>query len=137
MTSTFFQTLIAQRIENPALPAFEGFTGEQFFQNLLPRLIGSGFVIGVIVFFFIMIIGAIQWTTSGGDKAAIEAARGKIANALVGVVILFSLFALFKLIGDFFGINILEIDFGPLKIGTGGANVSGPAGGGGGKFLIK
>ena len=87
-----------------------------FFQALIPRLVGLAFVIGVLAFFFIMIIGAIQWISSGGDKAAIEGARGKIANALVGVVILFALFALLKVLEDFFGINILALDIGPLKI---------------------
>jgi len=78
--------------------------------------VGLGFFIGVLVFFFIMIMGAIQWITSGGDKAAVEGARGKITNAIVGVVILLSLFALLKVIEDFFGINILALDIGALKI---------------------
>jgi len=88
----------------------------EFFAIILPNLIGLSFVIGVIIFLFVMIIGAIQWIISGGDKAAIESARGKITNALVGIVILFSLFALLKLIEDFFGINILALDLGILEI---------------------
>lgn len=87
-----------------------------FFQVFIPKFVGLGFVVGVLAFFFIMIIGAIQWITSGGDKAALEGARGKIANAFVGVVILFGLFALLKVLEDFFGINILTLDIGPLKI---------------------
>jgi len=118
MLTTLNQSLIAQ-IENPAIPAIGGLTGEQFFANLLPRLVSLGFVIGVVIFLFVMLAGAIQWITSGGDKTSVEAARSKVTNALVGIVILFSLFAVIKLIGDFFGINILEIDFGPLKIGGG------------------
>lgn len=111
-------TVLAQGITNPALdPAIRGLTGAGFLQNLLPRLIGVAFIIGALVFLFVMIIGAIQWMTSGGDKAAIEMARGKIANALIGIVILFSLFAVFALVGDFFGINLLQIDLGPLKVG--------------------
>ena len=118
--------VLAQGITNPALdPSIRSLTGEGFLQNLLPRLIGVAFIIGAVVFLFVMIIGAIQWMTSGGDKAAIEMARGKIINALVGIFILFSLFAVFTLVGEFFGINLLQLDLGPLQVGGGG-------GGGGG-----
>ena len=91
--------------------------GTGFLQDLLPRIIGLGLIIGIVMFFFIMLIGAIQWISSGGDKGAIEAARSKLTNALVGILLLLALFAIIKLLGDFFGVNILEIDLGPLKIG--------------------
>ena len=61
-------------------------------------------------------IGGIQWMTAGGDKAAIEQARGKVTNALVGLVILFSTFAIILAIETFFGVDILTIDIGVLKI---------------------
>jgi TRAP-type C4-dicarboxylate transport system permease small subunit len=105
------------KITNPALQeTLQKKSGIEFFQNFLPRFVGLAFVIGILVFFFIMITGAIQWMASGGDKTGLEAARGKLANALVGIVILLSLFALFKIIENFFGINILTLDIGPLKI---------------------
>lgn len=94
----------------------ESMSGVDFLGDFLPRFVGLAFVIGAIVFFFIMIIGAIQWTSSGGDKTALEGARGKITNAIVGIVILFSLFALLKIIESFFGIDILTLDIGPLVI---------------------
>ena len=109
--------LAQNTIENPALgPSLQSKTGIEFFQDLVPRMVGLAFLVGVLIFFFIMITGAIQWITSGGDKAAVEGARGKITNAIVGVVILLSLFALLKIIEDFFGINILALDIGPLLI---------------------
>lgn len=113
------QILAQEKITNPA---FEGSpleritTGKEFLQKFIPNLVGLAFVIGALIFFFVMIIGAIQWITSGGDKTAIEGARGKIANALVGFVILLSLFALLKVIENFFGIDILILDIGPLII---------------------
>jgi len=107
----------AESITNPALgPSLQSMSGVGFFQDLLPRMVGLAFLVGVLVFFFIMMLGAIQWITSGGDKAGLESARGKITSAIVGVVILFSLFALLKIIEDFFGINILVLDIGPLMI---------------------
>jgi UDP-N-acetylmuramyl pentapeptide phosphotransferase/UDP-N-acetylglucosamine-1-phosphate transferase len=108
---------IADAITNPALGgSLQGKSGSEFFQDLIPRMVGLAFVVGVLIFFFIMVVGAIQWISSGGDKTAVEGARGKITNAIVGVVILLSTFALLKVIEDFFGINILTLDIGPLKI---------------------
>lgn len=104
------------QITNPALPRLEGKTGLQFFQSLIPRIVGLGFVIGFLFFFLIMIFGAIQWIMSGGDKAAVEAARSRITNAVIGIVILLSLFALVKALETLFGIDILSLDIGPLKI---------------------
>ena len=105
------------QFRNPILgDNLQGLTGEEFFQKLLPALVGLGFVVGIVIFFFVMLLGAIQWITSGGDKAGVEGARGKIMNAIIGIVILFSLLAIVKLIESFFGIDILTIDIGPLKI---------------------
>jgi TRAP-type C4-dicarboxylate transport system permease small subunit len=108
---------LLSQITNPALgPSLQGETGVGFFQSFIPRMVGLVFVIGSLVFFFVMVVGAIQWIVSGGDKAAIEAARGKIANALIGFIILLAIFALLKVIEDFFGIDILTLDIGPLRI---------------------
>ncbi|MEK7112033.1 MAG: hypothetical protein AAB875_01785 [Patescibacteria group bacterium] len=105
------------QITNPALgPTLTGQSGIGFFQSLIPRLVGISFVVGSLVFFFVMVIGAIQWITSGGDKAANETARGKISNAIIGFVILLAVFAVLKVIEDFFGFNILTLDIGPLKV---------------------
>ena len=74
------------------------------------------FIIGATIFFFMLLIGAIQWISSGGDKAATEAAKGRITNAIVGLVILLSLFAITQLLEAFFGIDILQLDLEPLFI---------------------
>lgn len=108
--------LAIESISNPALPSLQGQTGVGFFGSIIPRFVGLALLIGVLVFFFVMIAGAIQWISSGGDKAAVEAARGKIVNAVVGVVVLLALFAAVQVLEGFFGINILTLDIGPLKI---------------------
>lgn len=103
-------------ISNSALGALGNNTGLQFFQQLIPAFIGLAFVAGAIVFFFMLVIGGLQWMTSGGDKAAVEGARGRLTQALIGIVVLFSAFAIIKVIENFFGISILAIDIGPFII---------------------
>lgn len=110
-------------ITNPALgPSLKAATGEYgyspvwFFQTFIPKLLTLGLIIGVLFFFFVMIIGAIQWISSGGDKNALETSKSKITNAVIGVVILFAVFAIMKFIENFFGISILTLDIGGLAI---------------------
>lgn len=106
-------------ITNPALGALGtrySQNGIGFFQALIPALIGLLMTIGAIIFMFMLLWGAIQWMLAGGDKGAVEGAKGRISNALVGIILLFSSFAVVKLVEAFFGINILTIDIGPLVI---------------------
>lgn len=107
--------LLAQ-ITNPVLEQQSGEDGVTFIQKLLTSIIGIFFAAGFIIFVFMLLIGAIQWIASGGDKTALEGARGKISSALIGLVILISVFAIIKLVENFFGINILSIDISSLKI---------------------
>lgn len=112
-----FQQLIAQEINNPILGEnLVNLTGEQFFARLVPVFVGLGFVIGTVVFFFVLVLGAIQWITSGGDKASIEAARRKVTSALVGIFILLSIYGIINLIEIVFSTSILSIDIGALKL---------------------
>ena len=114
--------LLAQSpIGNPALgPTLQGFlsstSGTAFFSNLLPRVTALAFIIGVLIFFFMFIWGAITWISSGGDKQALEGARGKITSAIIGLVILFTALAIIKFIESFFGVKILILDIQPLLI---------------------
>jgi hypothetical protein len=66
-------------------------------------------VVAALVFFFMLIYGGIKYITSGGDKAQTEAARGTITAALIGLVIVFSAWAIITLINAFFGIDILQL----------------------------
>jgi hypothetical protein len=99
-----------QGITNPALgESVRNLSGTEFFNKLLPNLISLSFIVGAIIFVAIIIVGAIQWIISGGDKAAIESAKSKITNAVIGLVILLSLFAIIYILENFFGIKLLEL----------------------------
>lgn len=84
-----------------------------FDQDDIPNIIGAAitfiFVIAVIIAIFFLLLGAVKWIYSGGDKAAIEGARGTITAAVVGLVILFLVFLIFTLLLEFFGFGIENI----------------------------
>jgi len=103
-------------ITNPALGNLNSNNGLDFFQKLVPAAIGLIFVAGAIIFFFMLLIAGIQMITSGGDKAAVETARGRLTQALIGIVVLFSAFAIIKIIEGIFGISILTLDISPFII---------------------
>lgn len=107
-------TVLAQ-INNKALtPAMQAQQqdGTTLVSSLVPKFLTFAITIGAIVFFFMFVLGAIKWITSGGDKGAVADARGQIVNAIVGVVVLFSVFAVAKIIETFFGFSLITINLG-------------------------
>jgi hypothetical protein len=68
---------------------------------------------GIILFagmatFLYMVYGGIMWIMSGGDKGKLEDARAKITQSVVGLAVVASSWAVFKLIDYFFGIGITK-----------------------------
>ncbi|MBI2591018.1 MAG: hypothetical protein HYW33_04110, partial [Candidatus Blackburnbacteria bacterium] len=55
-------------------------------------------VVAAVLFFFWLVLGGIKWITSGGDKNKTEEARQQITSALVGLVVVFSAWAIAQLI---------------------------------------
>ncbi|MCF7820683.1 MAG: pilin [Candidatus Pacebacteria bacterium] len=47
-----------------------------------------------IVFLILMIVGGIQWMTAGGNDERVSKAKSLITNAAIGVVIVFSAYAI-------------------------------------------
>jgi hypothetical protein len=57
-----------------------------------------------------LLTGGVDWIRSGGDKQALESARSKLLSALIGLVLLFSAWAVITLIESVFKIDLLLID---------------------------
>lgn len=73
--------------------------------TLIGNALGILLIIAAIAAFLFLILGGIQWITSGGDKAGLEAARNKITNAIVGLVIVAAAWAVMLLVSQFLGIE--------------------------------
>jgi len=82
--------------------------GEYTLSNMLSTGITLLLIVAGIIFFVYLILGGIKWMTSGGDKASTEGARNQITAALIGLVIVFSAWAIVTLVGSVFGIDILN-----------------------------
>ena len=82
-------------------------------QITVPNIVQTGIrlvlVVASLVAFFFLVLGGIKWVTSGGDKEQTQKAQGQITAALVGLVIVFSAWAILRLVEAFFGISILKL----------------------------
>jgi hypothetical protein len=93
-------------IERPKISG--QFVGFGTLADFISKTLALAFIIALIAVLIMLIIGAFEWITSGGDKEAVGKARGRIINALVGMAILAVAFALFQLAGQFLGFNVLD-----------------------------
>lgn len=66
-------------------------------------------ILVALVFFFILVAGGLKWVTSGGDEKKVGSARAQITNALIGLAIVFAAWAIMKLIGTVFGIDVFNL----------------------------
>mgnify|MGYP001596891262 CR=1 FL=1 len=80
-----------------------------YIQGLVSTALNLALVFGALVSFFFLIWGAVQWISSGGDKEGLEKAKKKITGALVGLVILFSVFAIGSIAQTVFDVNIFQL----------------------------
>lgn len=99
-------SLLAQIQLNPVGTQFQSLT-QITISTLVSAAIGIILVVAGVVFFFMLVIGGIRWITSGGDKGQTESARSQITAALIGLVIVFSAWAILTLIRAFFGVDLL------------------------------
>jgi len=95
--------------------------GDQFFgykciMDLVYKAVDFSIIMGGITLFAFLVWGGIEYMTSGGDKAKTETAQKRITSAIIGVAIIASGFAVWKLALYFFGIDAPNIcaDKNPL-----------------------
>jgi len=75
--------------------------------QLISAVVGTLLIVSALLAFLFLIMGGIQWITSGGDKAGMESARNKITHAIVGLIIVGAAWAIMTLVQSFLGINII------------------------------
>jgi hypothetical protein len=77
----------------------------QDFGSLVNSLLSIVMVIAALLVFGFLIMGGIEYITSGGEKSKTESARNKITAAVIGLIILAASYALFVLIIRFLGFS--------------------------------
>lgn len=86
----------------------QGIPGGTSLGLILSNALTIIFVVAAFAVLFMLIIGAFQWITSGGDKEAVGRARGRITHALIGLAILALAFLIVTVVGQILNIDILS-----------------------------
>lgn len=76
--------------------------------SLFQRVMTLIIVVGALLALYYLMMGAIGWITSDGEASKVEAARNKMLYAVVGLLVLASVWAIYRL--------VLTISFGTDNI---------------------
>lgn len=75
-----------------------------FFSNLITLI----YEIAAVVFIFMLLWGALEWISSGGDKEKVTSARSRITHALIGITLFAVAFAIIRVVGTFTGFTFFS-----------------------------
>ncbi len=78
------------------------------FSKFISAFVRMAILLAALLTFAFLILGGIEWITSGGDKSKYEAARNRITAALVGLAIVAAAWAIMTIVGKFFNVDILN-----------------------------
>jgi hypothetical protein len=75
------------------------------FAKLFAGIVGLFLIIATLYAFIQLLIGGLNYITSGGDKAQVEAAQQRIQYAIIGLFVVFAAWGIFLLLLQFFGMS--------------------------------
>lgn len=78
--------------------------------EIVASLLNIAYVAAGVFFLIQVVIGGIQWINAGGDPKNLESARGRITNAVIGLVIVVAAFAITLIFTTLLGVNIFTGD---------------------------
>ncbi len=101
---------IEGKIVNPVLPTnLSTLTGASFISKLVRTGVSFIFVVGAVIFLFMLMTGAVRWISAGSDKTRLEGAQKQITHSLIGLALLFLIFAIIGIVERLFGVSLLNI----------------------------
>lgn len=97
------------QITNPVLndPSI-GANPEVYVNNIIQAIISIFLLVAVIYFIWHFVMSAYHMISSNGDPKKWEEAQKSILYAFVGLILVFSIFAILKFVGIVFGIDSLQ-----------------------------
>lgn len=74
--------------------------------GLISAFIDVSLILASILFAFNLLIGGIKIILSRGEKEALNTAKWQIINSILGLVVVFSSWAILTQVSQFFGVNL-------------------------------
>ncbi len=103
-------------ITNPAInPSVGTGSGIDILQLFLTNFITLALGAAGVISFFMLLWGGIEYITAGGDKERTQSAAKRLTAALIGLAIVFSIFAIIYLIEAVFGVSITKFTIPVIK----------------------
>jgi TRAP-type mannitol/chloroaromatic compound transport system permease small subunit len=102
---------IYAQIENPLLPkSYDNIASQPqvYANNIIQTIFSIFFIVAVIYFVWHFIMAAYHMIASNGDPKKWEEAWHSITYALIGLTLVFSIFAILNFVGTIFGIEGLK-----------------------------
>ena len=96
---------------NLAPPAGYGRLAEITLASLVAGLIKLLLLIAFVAALVFLLVGGLRWIFSGGDKAALESARGTVVAALIGLLVVLFAWGLMTLLESIFAVPIISGSF--------------------------
>lgn len=76
--------------------------------NVLSTVVSLFFIVGIIYFFWHLIFAGYHLIGADGDPKKFEQAKNEMTYSVLGIFVIFSIFAIMKLVGTVLGIAGLE-----------------------------
>jgi len=78
-------------------------------ESIFSTAIGFLTIFAGLYFMISFLIGAIGWTTAGGETDKIETAKKRMTNGAIGLIIVVAAYSIIFIIGKVVGIDILNL----------------------------
>lgn len=85
------------------IPSSDQTAGAAGISKFLSNAIILIYSLAAVVLIFMILWGAFEWLTSGGDKEKLSSAQKRIINAIIGIILFAVAFAIIKVLGQFTG----------------------------------
>lgn len=83
------------------------------FGSWIGGLLAIIMTISLLILLGMLILGAIQWITSGGDSGKLQSSRDRMLHAIIGILILSSVLAVFIFVQYLLGVEIISFGSTP------------------------
>ncbi|HKK54119.1 MAG TPA: pilin [Patescibacteria group bacterium] len=94
------------------------YSGSEGVSDIVARVIFTGLSLLAVIFVILIIIAGYQWMTAGGSEEKITKAKKNISNAVIGLIIILSAYAITWFIFTYL----------PMSAGSGGGAPTGGSG---------
>lgn len=94
-------TKITDRLKNTGTSAGFSSADETTLATIIGRVVNTALSFLGIIFIILIILGGYQWMTAGGNEDQVTQAKGRIKNAIIGLIVVISAWSIWLLIDNY------------------------------------